>query len=93
MRLEVTIPDLLYTEAQRAVAASGFDSMDAYLTDLISHDVQPGTENHDHFFTPEVVAELHAAAAAARTGNNISIDEYRAEAKLRNAEGQAIHPG
>ena len=37
----------------------------------------------DHLFTPEVVADLHVAAAA-RTGKNVSIDEFRAEAKLRN---------
>ncbi len=93
MRLEVTIPDQLYSGAQRAVAASGFDSIDSYLTDLISHDVQPGTDNHDCVFTGEVAADLHVAAAAARTGKNVSIDEFRAEAKLKNEAWQANHPG
>ena len=93
MRLEVTIPDKLYCEAKRAAAASGFDSLDSYLTDLISHDAQPMSDNHDHFFTQYAVADLHAAATAARTGDNVSLDEFRTEAKLRNAAWQANHPG
>jgi len=93
MRLEVTIPDQLYSEAKRSAAAGGFGSMDAYVADLISHDIQPESDNDDHFFTAEVVAEIHEAAAAARTGDNVSLDQFRAEAKIRNAAWRATHPG
>jgi len=85
MRLEVSIPDSLYTQAQKAAVSSGFDNMDAYVLDLISHDVKAGRqENYDHIFTPEVLVELDAAAAEAKNGMTYSrqqVDSYLAERK------------
>jgi len=92
MRLEVSIPDQLYSEAQRAAAANGL-SFEAYMAGLISRDVDSSGVNDDNVFTPEVVAEIRAAAVEARTGNNITLDQFRAEAKLRNAKWQGNHLG
>lgn len=92
MRLEITIPDPLINGAQRA-AARGL-SLDAYMANALELRLQDDPEDGmAWFFTPERIAEIKGAQAEARTGNNISIDQFRAEAKLRNAEWRANHPG
>ena len=82
MRLEVTIPDPLVNQAQHVAAASGFDTVAAYVVDLISHDVKPeADENYDSAFTPEVLAALDTAAADARAGKSYArnqLDEFLA---------------
>ena len=83
MRLEVTIPDPLVNQAQHVAAASGFDSVAAYVIDLIGHNVKPeGDEDYDHVFTPEVLAALDLAAAEARAGKSYTrkqVDEFLVE--------------
>jgi len=82
MRLEVTIPDLLFNQAQNVAAASGFDSMAAYVVDLITNDVKPqADESYDHVFAPEVLAALDTAAAEGRAGKSYTrkqVDEFLA---------------
>jgi hypothetical protein len=41
------------------------------------------TDNFDALFTPEMIADLDAAAAEARTGNNVSLDEIRQELEAK----------
>jgi hypothetical protein len=93
MRLEVTIPDRLFNQAMHVAAENGFDSLAAYVVELISHDVEPeASDDYDHAFTPQVLAALDTAAAEARAGESYTrkeVDEFLAN---NRAAWLANHP-
>jgi hypothetical protein len=92
MRLELNIPDTLVSGAQLAAAACGL-SLEAYMADALQLRLQDDPEDDmAWFFTPQRIAEIKEAQAEARTGNNISLDQYRAQAPQRRAEWLANHP-
>jgi len=92
MRLEVSIPDTLYIEAQNIASANGFDNMAAYILDLIDHDLRGGQENHSHVFTPDTLRDLDIAASEAKSAKTYTrqeVDLYIAERRsewLKNRE-------
>ena len=92
MRLEVTIPDPIFNGAQRAAAASGL-SLEAYVADAVQLRLQDDPEDDmTWFFTPERIAEIREAAYEARSGNHISIEQFKAERKQWRTEWLENHP-
>jgi hypothetical protein len=71
---QINLADQLYQEAQRRAVEAGFTSVDEYVADVITNDL----ESFDDLFTPQVIRELDQASAAAKTGGKTySTEEVR----------------
>ena len=83
---QVNLSDQLYQDAQRRAAEAGFSSVDEYVADLLSQDLNGETPNLDHFFTPERLAEIDQSLADVRAGRVLTLDQAEGElAKSRDA--------
>lgn len=58
----IQLNDQLYQDAKRRAAEAGFGSVDEYVADILQQDLEE-TENLDHFFTPQRLAQIDRAAA------------------------------
>lgn len=76
----VQLPDQLYQKAQQRAQAAGFQSVDEYVAEIVESDVSAALEDYDHFFTPEIVAELDQiraeVQAGAKTYSSEEVDEF-----------------
>ena len=90
MRLQLTVDDNLSSDLKRRLTAL-LEHLSAH-PEFVQEISLEGEDVDDSFFTPEIVAEIRMAQAEARTGNNISIDQYRAESPERRARWQANRP-
>ncbi len=85
---QVHLADQLYQEAQRRAIEAEFTSVDEYVADVISHDL----ENLDQFFTPEVISDLDRMAAAAKVGGKTySADEVKEHFRKRSDAWRTDH--
>lgn len=87
--MHVQLDERLYKEAQRRAAEAGFESVDAYVADVVSFDLSdagPGeTPNLDHLFTPERLAKIDEAIAEADAGNTFTAEQVREHFKQKRA--------
>ncbi len=77
----VQLTDQAYQEAQRRANEAGFKSVDEFVTDVLTTDVAPQTENLDHLFTSERLAHIDAALAKVKAGEYYTADEVDAHFK------------
>jgi hypothetical protein len=83
---QVQLSDQLYQDAQRRAAEAGFSSVDQYVADVLSHDLNHETPNLDHFFTPERLVEIDQSLADVKAGKVLTLPKAEAElAKSRDA--------
>jgi hypothetical protein len=79
MTQHIQLPDQLYQQAQQRAIQAGYPSVDEYIAEIVESDVSIASENHDHFFTAEVIADLdriHAEIqAGAKTYTQAEVDE------------------
>jgi uncharacterized protein (DUF1778 family) len=75
---EIQIPAHVYQQAAQAAEAHHM-SLEDFVIEALTLHAQDEPETHDHVFTPQVIAELDAAAAEAREGNNIPLEEFKAQ--------------
>jgi hypothetical protein len=75
---EIRIPDHVYQQATRAAQAHHL-SLEEFVIEALELHAQDEPDNHDNIFTPQVIAELDAAAAEAREGKNIPLEEFQAQ--------------
>jgi len=88
---DVRIPERLYEKATQAAQANHV-SLEEFVAEAVQLHLQADPGNHDHLFTPEIIAELDAAAAEVRTGKGLTgeqVDKHLAENK---AKWLANHP-
>jgi hypothetical protein len=84
---EIQLDERIFQEAQRRATAAGFSSVDAYVADVLSHDLDETTDNLDHLFTPEVIAELDQISAEIDAGGKTySIEEVREHFEKKRTE-------
>ena len=76
---QVNLSDRLYQDAQRRAAEAGFSSVDEYVADVLSHDLDGGTPDLDHFFTPERLALIDESLAEAKAGNVLTMDQAKTQ--------------
>ena len=89
---QVNIADELYKDAQRRAIEAGFTTVDEYVADVISHDLELITENADHVFTPEVIRELDRVSAAAKAGGKTySAEEVKEHFRKRSEAWRENH--
>jgi hypothetical protein len=92
MRFEVSIPDPIYSGAQRAAAAGGM-SIEAFLADAVQLHLQDDpNDDMAWFFTPDRIAEIREAAAEARTGNNLTPGQVEEHFAAKRAAWLKNHP-
>jgi hypothetical protein len=95
---KIQIDDEVFQAAQQRAADGGYPSVDAYITDVVVHDLteEGGVEtpNFDHLFTPKVVAELERISATARAGGKTyTSEEIREHFRKRSAAWRENHSG
>jgi hypothetical protein len=80
---QVQLPDHVYEEAVRRAREAGFDSVDAYVADVLQDDRERpgGTDDLDARFTPEVLESLDETAAAVSRGEFITYEGLKAESR------------
>jgi hypothetical protein len=74
---QIRLDDRLYQDAERRASASGFATVDQYVADVLQHDLREETENFDHLFTPERLAQIDQAAAQIDAGQGIPAERVR----------------
>jgi hypothetical protein len=67
-QVTISIPDDTYTDAIRRAQLEGFAVPETYMADLIVSQVAADSDNYDHVFTPEVIAELDQISAEIAAG-------------------------
>lgn len=78
---EVRIPDHVYQQVSQA-ARDQHVSLEEFVTEALQLHLQDDAEDYNHLFTPEVIAQLDAAAADVRAGKSFTgkeVDEFLAE--------------
>jgi hypothetical protein len=94
---QIQIDDQVFKAAQRRATDSGYSSVDAYITDVVVHDLTElgdETPKLDHLFTPQVVAELRQISAKARAGGKThTSEEVRQHFRKKSEAWEANHSG
>src|ERR1700683_94466 len=97
MHHQVQLNEKLYKEAQRRAELAGFSSVDEYIADVVSQDLlEAGGEdgNHDHLFTPQIIAELDQISAEIRAGGKTyTLDEVERHFEKKREEWLQNHAG
>jgi hypothetical protein len=65
---QIQLNDQLYEEAERRATEAGFSTVDEYVADFLSHHLHDDSENLDHLFTPQVIAQLDQISAEIKAG-------------------------
>ena len=64
----IQISDQVYEQAKRRANEIGFGSVDEFINDCVVSGLAEQTENFDHLFTPEVIADLDRISASVKAG-------------------------
>jgi hypothetical protein len=89
------VDDQVFKAAQRRAADGGYTSVEAYIADVVVHDLADDSEetaNLDHLFTPQVIAELEQISAKARAvGKTYTSEEVREHFSKKSAAWRENH--
>jgi len=89
----ITIPDDAYAAANNRAQQEGFDSTEVFLSNLLISSIAPESDNYDHLFTPEVIADLDGISATIKAGGKTySMEEVREHFSRKRTEWLASHP-
>ncbi len=92
---QIEIDDQVFKAAQRRATDGGYPSVDAYITDVVVHDLTEGrdeTPNLDNLFTPKVIAELKQISEKARGGGKTyTSEEVRQHFQRRSEAWEQNH--
>jgi len=89
---QVNLSDQLYRDTQRRAAEAGFSSVDDFVAELLSQEINGDTPNLDHFFTPERIALIEASEAKIEAGQFYTAEQADEELAKRRDELQRQHP-
>jgi hypothetical protein len=90
---QVQLSDQLFRIVQRRASEAGFATVAEYIADVVTQDSADDTQNFDHLFTPEIVAELEQISAAARAGGKTyTSDEVSEHFRKKSEQWRASHP-
>ena len=85
MRLEINIPDTLYSEAQSAAAADGL-SLDRYLADLLKLHLRSKAKNGTTLrLSAEQIDFIRQGQADAKAGNCLTMELLEERSALNKA--------
>jgi len=80
---QIQLDDRLYQEVQRRATASGFETVDEYVADVLQQDVEEELEDVSQLFTPERLAVIDRAVAQCDAGQVLTEDEVREHFKKK----------
>ncbi len=81
------MPDEIYAQAVKVAEASGFGSVEEYLSARVRDEVSWNAGDvPDSFFTPEILAAIEEGMADADAGRLHSLDEVKAHFKQKSKE-------
>ena len=89
---QVQLDDQVFKVAQQRAADGGYASVDAYIADVVVHDVSDDSDNVDHLFTPERLAHIDKAEAAIKAGKFYTAEQADEELAKRRAEWLRTNP-
>ena len=73
-QIQFQLNDYQFQSLQMRATASGFESVNEYVVDMIESDLL-GTPNLEHLFTPERMAIIDRAAAELDAGKGVTIEK------------------
>jgi hypothetical protein len=77
---QVQVNNEIFIVAQRRAAEEGYSSVDDFVADVLVRTLADDSENLDHLFTPERVAELERISAEIKAGGKTytmaEVDEH-----------------
>ena len=65
---QVHLNDQAYEQAMRLANAAGFESVDEFITDVLTNGLGEQNENQDHLFTPEKLAHIERVRTGIKAG-------------------------
>lgn len=81
----IQLEDQLYQEAQRRAAEAGFENVEAYIADVVQHDLEEA-KHVELLFTQERLAQIDRAAAQIEAGQGLSMEQVDIELAKRRDE-------
>jgi Arc/MetJ-type ribon-helix-helix transcriptional regulator len=75
---QVELSDQLYEQVSRRASAGGFQSVDAYIADLLESELLEETSDLEALFTAERLAKIDAATAEIKAGRYYTLSEFDA---------------
>jgi hypothetical protein len=91
---QIQLNDELYKEALRRATEAGFASVEEYIADVLSQELHDATENLDHLFTPEAIAELDQISDQIKAGGKTySAEEVEQHFEKKREEWLRKHAG
>lgn len=81
----VQLTEQLFQAAQRRAAAGGFSSVDDYVAEVLSHDLNQETGNLDPLFTPDRLARIDQATAQIKAGHFSTAKQVREHFEQKRA--------
>jgi len=89
---QIHLNDDVFKAAQQRAAAGGYSSVDAYISEIVEHDIND-EDNFDHLFTHEIMAHLdQIASAAAARGKTYTSAEISEHFQKKSLARQEHHP-
>lgn len=77
---QIQISDQIYEQAKHRAIETGFGSVDEFIADCVVSGLNEPADDYDHFFTPEVIADLDQISASvkggAQTYSQEEVDEH-----------------
>ena len=74
---QIQLTEQVYLEVQKAAAARGFETVEAYIADVAHEDLEE--DEFTHLFTPERLAKIDKARADVQAGNVLSKEQVEAQ--------------
>jgi hypothetical protein len=89
---EVRLDDQVFKVAQRRAADAGYSSVDEYIANVVIHDHSEESDNFDHLFTAERLAQLDQISAEIKAGGKTySVAEVREHFERKRKAWLANH--
>ena len=80
---QVQLDDRLYAQAQRRALEAGYRSVDEFVADAVTHELEDDAQDLQRLFTPERIASIKEAAAEVEAGEYLTAEQVREHFKKR----------
>jgi hypothetical protein len=89
----IKINDHVYEQAKQRASEAGFESVDEFISDVMSNVLSEETEDYDRFFTREIIADLDRVAGSVHAGaKTCTQEEFDEHFRKKSQAWRESHP-